>query len=447
MEIGQKLKQKRTERNLSQEKLAAQLGVTRQTVASWEKGKTYPDIGSILKLSDLYGVSLDELLKEDADMKKHMEKTAAFTEKLWNSLFVTAVLLLPASMLLHYWGLANLGLAAKLLSMALLLLVLVFRWRSYGWKKSELVIGLFFWTIFFLPDLIGLTAPREEVVHGFTFEYILFGIFLIYSYGVCFQTKLAYLLTIGIFFSAPVYIAISTHLPGILEQGITGSAGVFGKQYYVEEVLYQLPEEKTPAQITLDLDGETLVMDGNVVGQFLKMPSESGENWMTWKLIPEGDPAGRITLSGRKPSGEFLQLEYRREEADISRLLWSVWLAPVEQVRFRLTQENSEYLDLLNWYSKELVPEQIGRLSSVRVEGKAAAAIQVKEETLTQLKVVEEYHWDGQTEIREWDLEKDRTGVFLLPEELFRRYDAREQYAIYKIPWNGGEYILRVDFA
>lgn len=446
MEIGQKLKEQRTERNLSQEKLAAQLGVTRQTVASWEKGKTYPDIGNILKLSDLYGVSLDELLKEDADMKQHMEKTAAFTEKLWNGLFVTAVLLLPASMLLYYWGLVNIGLTAKLLSMALLLLVLVFRWRSYGWKQKELVIGLFFWAVFFLPDLIGLAAPREETVRGFTFEYILFGIFLIYSYGICFQTKLAYLLTIGIFFSTPVYITLSTHLPGILEQGITGSDTVFGKQYFVEEVLYQAPEGKAPVQITLDLDGETLVMDGDVVGQFLKMPSEPGENRMTWKLIPEGDPTGRITLSGLKPTGGFLQLEYRREEADISRLLWSVRLAPVEQVRVRLTQENSEYVDLLNWYSKELMPEQIGWLSSVRVEGKAAAAIQMEEETITKLKVVEEYHWAGQTEIREWDLEKDRTGVFPLPEEVFRRYDAGEQYAVYKIPWNDGEYILLIDF-
>lgn len=51
MEIGQKLKGKRTAQGLSQEQLASRLGVTRHTVANWEKGKTYPDICSVMKLS------------------------------------------------------------------------------------------------------------------------------------------------------------------------------------------------------------------------------------------------------------------------------------------------------------------------------------------------------------------------------------------------------------
>ena len=81
MEIGQKLKEKRTCLELSQEQLAEKLGVTRQTIANWERSKTYPDIASVLKLSDLYGVSLDELLKEDADMRTHVEDTAALPRR------------------------------------------------------------------------------------------------------------------------------------------------------------------------------------------------------------------------------------------------------------------------------------------------------------------------------------------------------------------------------
>lgn len=67
MEIGQKLKEKRAGLGLSQEQLAEKLGVTRQTIANWEKGKTYPDISSVLKLSDLYSVSLDELRYDGED--------------------------------------------------------------------------------------------------------------------------------------------------------------------------------------------------------------------------------------------------------------------------------------------------------------------------------------------------------------------------------------------
>ena len=48
MEIGQKLKDKRASLGLSQEDLAEKIGVTRQTIANWEKGKTYPDRQAVL---------------------------------------------------------------------------------------------------------------------------------------------------------------------------------------------------------------------------------------------------------------------------------------------------------------------------------------------------------------------------------------------------------------
>jgi len=67
MNIGQKLKNKRTQSGLTQEAVAEKIGVSRQTVSNWENNRSYPDIVSILRLSDLYEVSLDEFLKEDAD--------------------------------------------------------------------------------------------------------------------------------------------------------------------------------------------------------------------------------------------------------------------------------------------------------------------------------------------------------------------------------------------
>ncbi|MCH5206164.1 MAG: helix-turn-helix transcriptional regulator, partial [Oscillospiraceae bacterium] len=68
MEIGNRLKNARVEIGLTQEKVAEEIGVSRQTVSNWENGKFYPDIVSVIKLSDLYSVSLDELLKEDKNM-------------------------------------------------------------------------------------------------------------------------------------------------------------------------------------------------------------------------------------------------------------------------------------------------------------------------------------------------------------------------------------------
>ena len=68
MEIGARLKEARLGAGLTQEQAAEALGVSRQTVSNWENEKTYPDIVSVIRLSDLYGVSLDRLLKgEPAD--------------------------------------------------------------------------------------------------------------------------------------------------------------------------------------------------------------------------------------------------------------------------------------------------------------------------------------------------------------------------------------------
>ena len=70
MEIGAIIKKARCEASLTQEQAAEALGVSRQTVSNWENCKSYPDIISVIKMSDLYSVSLDCLLKEETSMKQ-----------------------------------------------------------------------------------------------------------------------------------------------------------------------------------------------------------------------------------------------------------------------------------------------------------------------------------------------------------------------------------------
>ena len=74
MEIGNKLKKARNEKGITQEKAADLLGVSRQTVSNWENNRSYPDIVSVIKMSDLYSVSLDHLLKEGKDMDQNYQE-------------------------------------------------------------------------------------------------------------------------------------------------------------------------------------------------------------------------------------------------------------------------------------------------------------------------------------------------------------------------------------
>lgn len=65
MIISEKIMELRKQNGWSQEELAFQLGVSRQSVSKWESATSIPDMGKIIKLSDLFGVSTDYLLKDN----------------------------------------------------------------------------------------------------------------------------------------------------------------------------------------------------------------------------------------------------------------------------------------------------------------------------------------------------------------------------------------------
>lgn len=70
MELSNQIRKYRTEQKLSQEELAEKVYVSRQTISNWENGKSYPDIHSLLLLSSLFEISLDQLIKGDVEIMK-----------------------------------------------------------------------------------------------------------------------------------------------------------------------------------------------------------------------------------------------------------------------------------------------------------------------------------------------------------------------------------------
>lgn len=70
MKLNEKIAYYRREKRLSQEELAAQVGVSRQAVSKWELGEAAPDIGKLLALARAFGVTTDHLLDEDAEPER-----------------------------------------------------------------------------------------------------------------------------------------------------------------------------------------------------------------------------------------------------------------------------------------------------------------------------------------------------------------------------------------
>lgn len=106
MEIGKKLKDARMRSGFTQESVAKKVNVSRQTISNWENEKSYPDIISVIELSNLYSISLDELLKGDEKMMEHLEESTNVvksTRKLIGAILlnlITVVLLVTLSMFL-----------------------------------------------------------------------------------------------------------------------------------------------------------------------------------------------------------------------------------------------------------------------------------------------------------------------------------------------------------
>ena len=64
MTLGEKILDLRTQKEMSQEELAAALEVSRQSVSKWETNQSVPDLDKIIRLADLFGVTVDQLVRE-----------------------------------------------------------------------------------------------------------------------------------------------------------------------------------------------------------------------------------------------------------------------------------------------------------------------------------------------------------------------------------------------
>ncbi|HDR8257959.1 TPA: helix-turn-helix transcriptional regulator [Bacillus cereus] len=101
MIFSERLKEEREKRNWSQNDLAEKLHVSRQSVSKWETGKNYPSIEIIIHLSDLFGITIDELLRSDEELtQKIIEDSKQLAYPKWkvflDSLFMIGVFLFIA---------------------------------------------------------------------------------------------------------------------------------------------------------------------------------------------------------------------------------------------------------------------------------------------------------------------------------------------------------------
>ena len=120
MEIGNKIKNLRTNNHLSQEHLAEKIFVTRQTISNWENDKSYPDLNSVIRMSELFNITVDELVKGDiTKMKEIIKKDDINHFQKESSIFTGFFILMIISAPLLFYFLDNVGIVIWIIISAL----------------------------------------------------------------------------------------------------------------------------------------------------------------------------------------------------------------------------------------------------------------------------------------------------------------------------------------
>lgn len=110
MELGNKIKYYRGEKELSQEELAERVYVSRQTISNWENNKSYPDINSIVLLSEIFEISIDNLIKGDVELMKkeinseEVKKLNFYATMMVILMLVATILLMPMLKFIGLYG-------------------------------------------------------------------------------------------------------------------------------------------------------------------------------------------------------------------------------------------------------------------------------------------------------------------------------------------------------
>ena len=135
MEIGKQIRKNRTELKLSQDDLADKVYVTRQTVSNWENDRNYPDIRSLVLLSNVFGISLDILVKGDLEQMKDEIKAEDIRifrrDSRIYTIFLVGMIVLPMPLLRY---LKELGIVIWLLWSGA---AMWWGWRIEKYKKAH----------------------------------------------------------------------------------------------------------------------------------------------------------------------------------------------------------------------------------------------------------------------------------------------------------------------
>ena len=443
MELGKQLKNARTEANLSQEELAKRIGVSRQTISNWENCRSYPDIGSLIKLSDLYGLSLDAMLKEDRGIPEHFEDLSKKRRKGCQITLEVGVLMGLAGMLLAGQEFPVLAMILQILGTVLTYIAVIGHLRFFDHSRKEILYGIGGLAIILLCTVMVSIWP--ELMRDWLFRIVhLGGVVLLWMSGVW-----------GMFWKSPrvwIYVGLYLTIPMLIlgvklkDTGAMNPVNPFMHDYCVAQVLY--PEEGEADGVVVHMNSVLGVQyklylshyasDREEIGDFSYTEPIPGQTELgIWQLVPSENPDSLYRVAVE--ADESVTLSYYEEEV----LQYRWLLTPVDTCTGSVVTFGKTVSMRPEWYP-EGSPDPEPYFKLVSVVNKATLNLGDQGLAGDMLTLVEEYHHGDSVEITTHTLSRGKNGGFSL--KLETRYDGVEEYALYRIPYLDGEYRFTLTF-
>ena len=439
MKFGEKLKQARLKAELTQEAVAKQIGVSRQSLSNWENDRTYPDLASVLKLSDLYGLSLDDLLRHDMELRRNMEQQRKRWENLGGVLHDFALLLVACVIPLAWLEKTDLGIALGLTGIVLICIVhllFVFRLGS-DWKIMALrCLSMLMWFVgYMLRILSDHTNPLGDVLW--------FGGHALHLFGAGYRrwdvefprhmtAFTGFVMALVIVFGTIPFVGDSFEKGGHIPGNPFNS-----RDYRVTQVL---AGEEAPVpmvylgsttSVYLDYPGQE---EQRLEGKFTYITQPEGADTKgVWEML-NGERLYRVTLE----QDDSVTLGCMEN----GKTLWAYELEPAPTMGCTILDVLGSTVASANWYYPGSFDgiESTGGLH-LRAKGTIKLSVPGTEPIVT---IYEEFRDGNTAEHQTLVLTKDSRGFVKFKRET--RQDGGKQTGIYRVPYQDGEFVLVVNY-
>lgn len=439
MKISDKLKNARIRAGMTQEFVAEQLGISRQTMSNWENGRSCPDIASVLKLSELYQLSLDALLKDSANEK---EAEVHFLKKYWYAFYHCAVATFPLASLCSYFGFPLLALILRITGLLLFSLPRLLFNRLFGGGLKNVLLGISGWCIILLYSSYQPAVPRTILLSLLHLTGVLL---VVYSVGREYLSKqrTTSWVVVGIILLSPLIMLFDSASTA----GTFSKATPFDHVYRVEEVLYQADDAAdTPVvELASGLNTNSLYLtDDNLdsvkIGEFTYVEPAPGAQEASvkgiWQLIPEDDADSMYRLTVEADDSVILSYSISEQ------LQWKYKLDRVDVMGSTVSTVGQRTSMRLEWFEEGTFHGDLAQLTKADINKKGNIGFTIDDPAVTILTLYEEYYHNGEMESAQYTISPDTP----LP-EFHTRFESVGQYAIYRIPYENGEFIFCINYS